>query len=415
MAIDVLSRIGKSAVTGVLGKNLRRVAGNIGSTIRGDIGADSSEAAPINRSKQSTKMLSFPLDVGADPGIGNHGHYIMFFINESTKAKLTFGGSDGALNNPKDNAAQNVANEATKRKLKGVTNPFDTTIGTFIAKTFPNKISTQLIDGYTDKAAGYGIGSKSKIKIEKKHQIRRQGKQTVTFNTPDTKRLDTAISMYMPPSVKTSYKSNYTDTSVGAFASNAIDAANALTGPGVTSEKFKESMTAAINQGAESSVRAVARELGGGILEKMEMEKGEIVSDRMELAFKGIDKREFQYDFKMMPRSKAEADEIAEIIFAFKFHMLPELGDSGGTVDKTGRNLKVPSTFDIQYMYINQENNYLHKISTCYLSSMDVTYGGSKYTTYDGNADGAPPVETNISLSFKEIELITRERVEEGF
>jgi hypothetical protein len=46
---------------------------------------------------------------------------------------------------------------------------------------------------------------------------------------------------------------------------------------------------------------------------------------------------------------------------------------------------------------------------------MDVTYGGSKYTTYDGNADGAPPVETSIKLTFREIELITRERVEEGF
>ena len=33
----------------------------------------------------------------------------------------------------------------------------------------------------------------------------------------------------------------------------------------------------------------------------------------------------------------------------------------------------------------------------------------------DGNADGAPPVETEIALSFKEIELITREKVEEGF
>ena len=88
MAIDVFKRQGKSAVTGLLGKNLRRIAGNVGSVIRGDIGSDSSETAPLNRSKQSTKMLSFPIDVGADPGIGNHGHYIMFFINEQTNAKL---------------------------------------------------------------------------------------------------------------------------------------------------------------------------------------------------------------------------------------------------------------------------------------------------------------------------------------
>ena len=46
---------------------------------------------------------------------------------------------------------------------------------------------------------------------------------------------------------------------------------------------------------------------------------------------------------------------------------------------------------------------------------MDVSYGGSKYVTYDGNADGAPPVETAIALTFKEIELITKERIEDGF
>ena len=55
MAIDVFKRQGKSAVTGLLGKNLRRVAGNIGNVIRGDIGgADSSVTAPINRTQEST-------------------------------------------------------------------------------------------------------------------------------------------------------------------------------------------------------------------------------------------------------------------------------------------------------------------------------------------------------------------------
>ena len=92
MALDNLKRQGKSAAVGLLGKNLRRVAGNLGNLVRGDItGPDSSESAPINRSRQGTNMLSFPIDVGADPGIGNHGHYIMFMINEQQSAKMKFG------------------------------------------------------------------------------------------------------------------------------------------------------------------------------------------------------------------------------------------------------------------------------------------------------------------------------------
>ena len=46
---------------------------------------------------------------------------------------------------------------------------------------------------------------------------------------------------------------------------------------------------------------------------------------------------------------------------------------------------------------------------------MNVAYGGDRYKTFDGNESGAPPVETTITLNFKEMELITKERAQEGF
>ena len=46
---------------------------------------------------------------------------------------------------------------------------------------------------------------------------------------------------------------------------------------------------------------------------------------------------------------------------------------------------------------------------------MNVAYGGDRYKTFEANADGAPPMETTITLNFKEMELITRERVFEGY
>ena len=309
MAIDVLNRLGKSAVTGLLGKNARRIAGNIGSVIRGDVGSgDSSEFAPINRNKQSTKMLSFPLDVGADPGIGNHGHYIMFFINEQSNAKLKFGGGYGG-DNVQDNGLENIVGEATKRRLKGSGKGFDTKAQSFLDMINPNKIGSQLIDGLTDTIGGFGLGTKGRIKTEKKHQIRSQKDQTVAFDRPPTKRLDTAISMYMPPTVTTSYISNYEDISVGVFAGSAVKAAGLIKeGYGVTSPEVKEQLKEGLAEGSKAAVNSLAKELGGGVIEALEAQKGEIVSDRLELAFKGVKKRAFSYDFKMMPRSKEEAD-----------------------------------------------------------------------------------------------------------
>ena len=280
MAIDVLKRQGKSAATGILGKNLRRISGNIGSVIRGDIGADSSEFAPINRSKQSTKMLSYPIDVGADPGIGNHGHYIMFFINEQDGAKLKFGGGYGG-DGAQDMGLENVVGEAAKRRLKGVTKGFDSKIGSFLDKFNPDKISSQLLGGLTDTIGGFGFGTKGRIKTEVKHQIRADKDQNVEFERSPTTRLDTAITMYMPPSITTSYKSNYTDTSIAGFASNAIGAIKEMSDSGkVSSPEVKEKLTAAVTQAAESTVRGAARELGGGVIEQLEMQRGEIISDR---------------------------------------------------------------------------------------------------------------------------------------
>ena len=100
MGIDVTGIV-KSAAVGLLGKNLRRVAGNVGNVLRGaGLGGDSSETAPLTRTKGAavggaTKMLSFPLDVAnADLNKGNHGHYILFEINVQEPNKLGFGSDD---------------------------------------------------------------------------------------------------------------------------------------------------------------------------------------------------------------------------------------------------------------------------------------------------------------------------------
>ena len=90
---------------------------------------------------------------------------------------------------------------------------------------------------------------------------------------------------------------------------------------------------------------------------------------------------------------------------------------AGGAM--SGRNLLIPDTFDIQYMYKNAVNNYLHKISTCYLKNCSVNYGGDRFTAYDIQpgifGEGAPPQNITMSLEFDEMEVLTRESIYEGF
>ena len=47
---------------------------------------------------------------------------------------------------------------------------------------------------------------------------------------------------------------------------------------------------------------------------------------------------------------------------------------------------------------------------------MQVSYGGDRYKTFDPhNSECAPPVETSITLAFKEIEIMHREKMKDGF
>ena len=92
MALD----FAKGIATQVGSQVLRKVAGNIGGLIRGGV-KDESETKPESKldrttSKSQTNNYTFPLDVDSeDPGIGNHGHYIVFFINQQEGAEIGFG------------------------------------------------------------------------------------------------------------------------------------------------------------------------------------------------------------------------------------------------------------------------------------------------------------------------------------
>ena len=83
-------------------------------------------------------------------------------------------------------------------------------------------------------------------------------------------------------------------------------------------------------------------------------------------------------------------------------------------------NLGVPNEFNIDYMYKGQQNNFMNRIGNCVLSDMDVTYGGDKFAafrlTQNEFGNGAPPTETTVTLTFRELDILTRDLVEEeGF
>ena len=390
-------------------KQAFNVATSVIDTVQDPVGALSNLG-----SKYSTENLRFPRDVeNPDVGIGNHGHYILFSINTQERAKLRTSalGTGGSV----------VDDPSRNKNLPRYLREWDVVSGTYKANQKANMIAKNEHADYQRIKKDYESGALDVGPISGSVESRAavdggytSKGSTIKIKRAPTKRLKTQIAMYMPQQVNVTYGANYTDTEMGALTEEALNAYNNAIGG-----RFRNAFENVLNmdQGiAEQLQKGLLASIGiipgfGGAREAFEAKEGAIISDRLELAFKGINKRVFQYTFKMIPKNPQEADEIRKIVFAFKANMLPEF--VGG--NRAGRRLVVPNTFDISYMYVGAENDYLHKISTCVLENMNVTYGGDRYKTFEGREDGAPPVETTITLNFKEMELITRERVFEGF
>ena len=403
----------KGQAVSLANQSFKQAVGNL----RGVVGSSLNRGQPTNNPAQTPRLdpkaFTFPLDVtNPDQGLGNHGHYILFFINEQQNSKIRFG--------KKQASSRGFGNMLKAQALNGI----GSEVRTFVDKaaggffeTVTNKLGVDnLIEGlgssqsFTSAIAGSDEFNRGSVISESEN--------TAIVDRKPTTRLDTAIALYMPPSVSVTYAANYTDTEIGGLAAAAATAFGEG-GQGAVDTLMSDETNKDAIDAVKKMMLSTAGAVPGlqGAREVYEMQQGYIMTNRMELAFKGLPKRGFQYTFKMIPKSEQEAEEVRNIVTAFKMNMLPEAEGASDDEKKsyTGKRLKIPNTFDIKYMYVGRENQYLNKISTCVLENMNVTYGGSRYKTFDGNEDGAPPVETTMTLNFKEMELITKQRAEEGF
>ena len=407
--MSTFTDFGRGVLTQVANNGLRKVAGNAPGLLGLSKGGVSrSPQAKLNNfsSKHSTQHLQFPLDVISDIGLGNHGHYIMFYVNAVEDAELT---SEKVDQNAKGSVADDPSQQYNQPKF---IREWSEVNQSYVERQTTNKDKGNQLNEYQEISITDEFGRERKIKQPKSSRF---GGSTIFLSRKPTKRLKTGIAMFMPANVQVTYNTDYTDTGIGGGTEDILNAFNSLASGDIENAvRSAFNVTDAVAEGATNAALAGVGALPiglAGLREGVEAKAGSVIADRLELAFKGIKKRQFQYTFKMIPRSQAEAEEIRKIVFTFKQNMLPEF--VGG--NRAGRRFRVPNTFDIQYMYAGRTNEFLHHISTCVLETMSVSYGGDRYKTFEGQDDGAPPVETSITLNFLELELITRERVFEGF
>jgi len=117
--------------------------------------------------------------------------------------------------------------------------------------------------------------------------------------------------------------------------------------------------------------------------------------------------RNFNFTYNLRPLDPKDQQNIVKMVNFFKMASAPSQISNG-----LFRIYEIPYVFKISFFSRNGELQDVNKIAHCACTSVAVSYGGDRFNTFSGTDS---PIETSLTLSFKEIELITRAEMEMGY
>jgi len=227
------------------------------------------------------------------------------------------------------------------------------------------------------------------------------------------------IALYIPPdALQTSYKSDYSAVEMGQIGGRALETAQKLAGQG-TGTSYKQIIADQLKSvGSEAGLLMVARKKAG---EKgttiMEQTTGAVLSPYLVAAYKGpTDMREHKFTFKFNPHNSDESMLVTKIINAFKSAMLPSTGGGDNSTSPSG-TFGYPDEWTITY-YIDGDElpsndfNPMFNIGRSVLKSCEVNYATESVPLFFEGTQF--PVSAEMSLSFMELEVMTREKITGG-
>ena len=359
-------------------------------------GANSSLATLSNLSKPGggTSILTYPIEVDTDE---QQGHYILFEINKRDEGKLAKNKNKKGIGQVKKNMADDMAANVDSYEIP----TFSSTDGVE-TDGFRNQV---LADASPKESSNLMNSANSKTN------------KSIVYEKLPTVRHHTTIALYMPPSLQVTYDVKYNDKEIGGLAAAFGDAIAAFAAtPGNMTTKLQaafDDSTTGFNELAQSFAMGSLDTFADGAQALMELNKGKVITPRMELMFEGVGRREFSYTFMFLPKSVQEARLVEEIIYNFKFFMMPEYSNSS-----TRREMKIPGTFNIRYMYRGKDNDFINKVSTCFLKNVQVEYGADRFTAHEETTSkfgsGAPPQKSKLSLTFAELETLSQDHIAAG-
>jgi hypothetical protein len=371
-----------------------------------------------NSSKFSHKTYRYPSDLGSS----DKNHWLKINILEQRKTSYINEGSGELGTSTSDNNAKaygSMGGNASVNKIAGMANDLmKTKVGGSITDILTGGASS--ITGFVSKAAGSLLGTNKAtvqevangIQVGTENIIKNTIKELENASVRATTRIAETICLYMPDTMQFDYSQHYNKADAGG--SNLMAAAMAgkslqdtANNPGLNNSAKGQS---AVQNMSPFIQNAAFKSLGGFGQIAFQASTGLVENPMMEMLYGSPEFRTFQFDFNFYPRSTNEAKQVLNIIRCLRFHQAPELNPESGNFF-----LVPPSEFDISFYYNDQQNYNIPQISTCILESINTNYAPGGWAAYEVPSIGVTkggtgmPVAINLSLRFKETEIMTKQ------
>lgn len=341
-------------------------------------------------------VLVYPEDMHNNPTKGCIIHFDMFYkkpakMEDVTNTVKKFFGADGVADAGKD-ALDKVTGQAQSIGKDFITNAANT------------------INGARDELLGSinGVSEVSNWTADVTEEETRLGKAT-------EQSLD-KVTLYMPAGLQNTDTLTYSEQDFAAVK-NVLNAEIDALIPGIA--------------GAAAGLADSVVNIAGGELNSeaaLNAVTGAVRNPRKEQLFNEVGFRTFSFTFKFFPRSKKESHDVMEIVRMFRFHAHPIVTTNQvfynmpsefaiTFIDLTYPSLnpfqQIGSAFGLEYGGVTaRENQWINKIGRCVLESVNVNYNAvDKLSVFP---DGAPTA-VEMTLNFKELEAISRNKVKIGY
>lgn len=344
-----------------------------------EIGGSTSSFAPqfsytasrFENNKYNVSGLSYPEDLMTSNQYG--GNKVIFYINVSEDSRVLKQGTDVVSYNVQRDMTSKLRGQVAKAESQltaGVTNAVNSIAGFLSNKALQDKNSN--------------------------NQEAAPAPEKPPIFTKPQKRLQAAIALYIPNQLNIRYSVGWGEEDT--FALNAL-----AKGAGEVGRSLNKDVDIARTGGVAAEV-LVAMGLDKGPLGRdIGIATGMAANPKKEQAFKNVDFRTFTFEYQFSPRNETEAQNVLNIIRAFKYHMHPEFKTSNEFL------YLYPSEFDITYYKGENENLSIHRHTSCVLTEMNVNYTPQGvFSTFPNGM----PTQIQVSLTFRELMLLSKETIE---